>query len=482
MSNPVHRIRRQRWQVRAFSAGAGFSLRKRLRDEWQEHLLPAFEKAFDAVGSGPETLRIAEVQLHLAIPSEEKLFDLLPELIERQLTERLRDFLRDQPYSKGHQTQLLTKTQDSLDTLLHYLRTGLVPWNTSHRSATDLAVELKETCREYQTRLPELLRGEQFSRPFCFRLLQLLSKAETKSIGRSLLESVSPRWKTGALDLLASLFRSNKGPSARNIALDLGALLLSESLAAKQSEGAPDFVVLAESQLSPPHCDTLRQLIAMLPPASASLLEIRTKPRDFTSPTNQSVSQTDSATLGVGKRAEPSPLASTAADEFPLTVSYAGLILLHPFLARFFESCGLKEADSADLSSLILPRAAALLHFLATGQEEIYEYELGFIKVLLGRMLDQSLCVCEGLLIEGDREEAESLLQATITHWSALKNTSVAGLRSSFLGRQGLLRESDQGWRLQIERLGYDVLIDRLPWGIGIVKLPWLTRPIYTEW
>src|SRR4030095_16795321 len=173
--------------------------------------------------------------------------------------------------------------------------------------------------------------------------------------------------------------------------------------------------------------------------ASVSLLENRTKRRDFASPTTiQSVSQTASATLAVGKLGEASLPGSAAADEFPLTVSYAGLVLLHPFLARFFESCGVKEADSAQLSSLILPRAAALLHFLATGQEKIYEYELGFIKVLLGLKPDQSLCVCEGLLTQGDREEAESLLQATITHWNALKNTSVAGFGAFFFFRQGV--------------------------------------------
>jgi hypothetical protein len=169
-----------------------------------------------------------------------------------------------------------------------------------------------------------------------------------------------------------------------------------------------------------------------------------------------------------------------APEDFPLLVGGTGLVLLHPFLPRFFETLGVKQPGCPELSSL--PRAAALLHFLATGREEIFECDLAFIKVLLGLKPESPLCVAQGLITGNDREEAEALLQAAITHWPALRNTSPAGLRHSFLNRQGLLREADDGWRLQLERTGYDVLLDHLPWGIGVVKLPWMKRPLHTEW
>jgi hypothetical protein len=173
---------------------------------------------------------------------------------------------------------------------------------------------------------------------------------------------------------------------------------------------------------------------------------------------------------------------STSEAAFPLLAAHAGLILLHPFLPRFFESTGIKEPASVDLSPFALPRAAALLHYLATGRDAVYEYDLVFIKVLLGLNAETPLCVSEGLLAGADREETEALLESAITHWTALKNTSSAGFRSSFLDRRALLREEDNGWKLQVERQPFDVLLDHLPWSISVVKLPWMKRLIHTEW
>lgn len=173
---------------------------------------------------------------------------------------------------------------------------------------------------------------------------------------------------------------------------------------------------------------------------------------------------------------------SSAVSVFPLVVTQAGLILLHPFLSRFFENLGIKDARQTVLPAASLPRAAALLHWLATGDEEVYEFELGFIKILLGLPPGCSLPVSSGLLHESDREEADALLQAVLEHWTALKSTSAAALRQSFLRRRGLVREEEQGFRLQVEPEPFDVLLGTLPWGLGTVKLSWMKKPIFTDW
>ncbi|WP_437316194.1 contractile injection system tape measure protein [Sorangium sp. So ce385] len=163
-------------------------------------------------------------------------------------------------------------------------------------------------------------------------------------------------------------------------------------------------------------------------------------------------------------------------------VSHAGLLLLHPYLPRFFESTGVKEAGRPELAPARLPRAAALLHLLATGEDEAFELELGFIKIALGLELDSPLPISEGLFSAGDREEVDALLSAVLEHWSALKRTSVRGLRGSFLQRRGLVREDPRGFRLQVEPAPFDMLLGQLPWGIGVVKLPWMKRAIFTDW
>jgi hypothetical protein len=158
------------------------------------------------------------------------------------------------------------------------------------------------------------------------------------------------------------------------------------------------------------------------------------------------------------------------------------LVLLHPFISHFFAAVGVNVTGEKALAAEVIPRAAALLHFLATGTEEIYEYELDLIKVLLGLAPDAPLLVAEGLIQSGDREEASAMLQSVIRYWRALKNTSIAGLRSSFLQRPGLLRQAEEGWRLHVEPQAFDLLLNYLPWAISIVKLPWMPQPIHTEW
>jgi hypothetical protein len=104
------------------------------------------------------------------------------------------------------------------------------------------------------------------------------------------------------------------------------------------------------------------------------------------------------------------------------------------------------------------------------------------IKVLLGSHPESPLPVCRGLVTQKDREEAEALLQSALTHWSALKNTSIGGLRTAYLQRQALLYEAEHGWKLHVERQPFDMLLETLPWSISIVKLPWMQTAIYTEW
>jgi hypothetical protein len=173
-------------------------------------------------------------------------------------------------------------------------------------------------------------------------------------------------------------------------------------------------------------------------------------------------------------------------DSAVMRVQVAGLVLAHPFLSSLFAARGLLGEDGKTLPSHQLPRAAALLHWLACGRDEVFEFELGLIKPLLGLRLSDPLPLSEGLLGDADREECTALLTAMISHWPALRSTSIEGLQLSFLQRQGLLRENEDGqqsgWQLQLESESFNMLLAQLPWSISIVRLPWMTRPIFTDW
>lgn len=166
-----------------------------------------------------------------------------------------------------------------------------------------------------------------------------------------------------------------------------------------------------------------------------------------------------------------------------LVVPSAGLVLLHPYLPRLLDATGLYPAGSkGPVPDPALPRAAALLHWLASGRDVVHEFELPFIKLLLGRAPDAPLSHTPPALNDSERDEAGALLDAVLTHWQALRGTSADGLRTGFLQRRGWIDKRDDAWLLRVEPESFDMLLGLLPWGLGLVRLPWMTQPLFTEW
>jgi len=170
-----------------------------------------------------------------------------------------------------------------------------------------------------------------------------------------------------------------------------------------------------------------------------------------------------------------------ASDQAAETVSYAGAVLLHPYLNSLFKACGI-EVVKRRIPSGLNEKAASLLSFLITGRDDVAEFHLDFLKLLLGLPREIPLPLGGGVLGESEKLEALRLLESFIDHWKSLKGTSIEGVRRTFLQRPGMLRQTDEGFLLQIERTGIDVLLDRFPYSYSVVKMPWMPKPIYVEW
>lgn len=160
----------------------------------------------------------------------------------------------------------------------------------------------------------------------------------------------------------------------------------------------------------------------------------------------------------------------------------AGVILLHPFLQRFFQNRGLCE-KGAFTDEPSRQRAVCLIHHLATDEVRTPEYQLVLPKFLCGMPLNAPLDHFIEIGAE-EREESENLIQAAVDHWSALGNCSAGWLREVFLLRDGKLEKRESGWHLLVERKAQDVLLSRLPpgWGLGMVKLPWMDEFLRIDW
>ena len=85
-------------------------------------------------------------------------------------------------------------------------------------------------------------------------------------------------------------------------------------------------------------------------------------------------------------------------------------------------------------------------------------------------------------LLQTEKDAVDGLLRAMIAHWTAIGNTSVRGLRESFLQREGRLRLTDGAWQLLVQSRAFDMLLDRLPWGFKVTKHPWMNAAVYVEW
>ena len=162
-------------------------------------------------------------------------------------------------------------------------------------------------------------------------------------------------------------------------------------------------------------------------------------------------------------------------------IKNAGVVLVHAFLPSLFKAFDWSGEDKKFKDETLCHRAIHLLHYIASGEEQLPEYRLLLPKVLCGLPLDISI-ERTIVLTDIEKNEAQEMLKAVIDHWKALKNTSLEGLRQGFFERDAKLSHTEKGWLLQVESKTQDILLSQLPWGIGMIKLPWMKEMLFVEW
>lgn len=183
----------------------------------------------------------------------------------------------------------------------------------------------------------------------------------------------------------------------------------------------------------------------------------------------QSLDQLSSSPIA---KVPKSPRKDRFSETEALYVNNAGLVILWPFLPRFFENMGLLK-ENVFVDEAAQHRAAILLQYQADGQEEVAEYDCGLNKILCGLDWDEVLDIGDPLS-DTEKESCQELLQAVIAHAAILGEMSIDGFRGSFLLRKGVLRSGSGHWELQVEKEGYDVVLNKFPWNWNLVKLAWM--------
>ena len=167
-------------------------------------------------------------------------------------------------------------------------------------------------------------------------------------------------------------------------------------------------------------------------------------------------------------------------DAEEIYVDNAGLVILWPFLERFFMRLGMVE-EQAFKDAAAMHRAVGLLQHVATGEQPKAEYLVPLNKVLCG-MAPEEVVDFGPDLTDLEIEECTDLLAAVIQHAPILHDMSIPGFRASFLLRRGQLGSRDGQWLLRVERETHDIVLDRFPWTVHLVKLPWMAAMMQVEW
>ena len=126
-------------------------------------------------------IHLARIELDLGLITDAQI-GRLSELIHQQLLEKLRSIAitRSSSRDRGTPEVRSDKRQNRLTILLHYLRTGSLPWEAVRPAdeTPKVVQEMKQTCCEQWDEVQQTLRSEQLPMPCFFRLLQLIGPAE----------------------------------------------------------------------------------------------------------------------------------------------------------------------------------------------------------------------------------------------------------------------------------------------------------------
>jgi hypothetical protein len=172
---------------------------------------------------------------------------------------------------------------------------------------------------------------------------------------------------------------------------------------------------------------------------------------------------------------------STFNDIEKLYINNSGLVLLWPFLTRFFNNLGL-TVDDKFIDDEAATKACLSLQYLVQGNNiEMFESLLPLNKLLSGIGIFDPVDI-QVILTDADRDAADKMLTAVIGNVPLWKTLSVDNLRRAYLQREGILSARDGQWLLQVKRETYDIILDKLPWAVNVIKLPWMEKLIFVEW
>ena len=446
----LHRIRKQTIEISFESSVDSTGLQNQVAEVFYEKLQPGMEVLFDEMFGEKAHASIDRLEIDCGLLSKKNWEQEFADQAIRKIKEEL-----IQMNTQERDPEKIKETA-VIEAFFFYLENGFMPWNNRFNSIAELEdlliineklVNRLKSVISQKSKAPERL-VLQFSKNFTSRIIEEISKDRQETLKEIFV----------ILDDLNILQTDRQ--SYRNIDNHIvDAAILNLFSSDQNKYKVEQFFTFLLTKI-----DGNAEL-------KAEIKEIVNYLKDNISPDDELNSEND---VKVEKQG------SDNVENEAIYISNAGLVLVHPFLQSLFEQLELtKENTWIDRPSQL--KAVVVSEFIITGSNEFEEFNLMLNKILCGIDLEENV-ITEIVINDQIRVECEVLLNEVITHWSVLRNTSIEGLRETFLQRSGKLSKVDDGWLLQVEQKSVDVLLNNLPWGIGTVKLPWMSEMLFVEW
>ncbi len=514
MDRNHHIIRTQRIEIDLPSDIETSGVSHRIGDVFNERILPKMEQLFDQYGGSAALLSFDRLAVDCGTLESANWED---QLVERTLSQLSEVLAQEAVATNGSRWAM---AHAAIDAWCHFLTRGYLPWNRPVSNlaafedvlpADDMLVRrLLDAIRQTPVALDRLLGS--FSSRFHVKILAAVSKVAEDSVLERLMAVLPATWRQEAWlqravllalagndgghqqhgrsertalsayaqQLLHHVPTNRLGQVCRAIGAVYGetdSLLGTVFLKQYRNTGIIETLAKAvirhsekaarrwEQELATADGHKNSQRATLNDPASSVKLAPSTEP-------NNAERRNASTKDGRNMRA--------AGVDNVIFVENAGVVLVHPFLNPLFETLGwvergvFKTPESAGMAVL-------LVQYMVQGDEPINEAMLPLNKILCGLSAEQFVEVTK-LPGADAKREADNMLGAVIEHWQALKNTSIDGLRETFLCRSGKLEHNGEGWALHVEAKSLDILLNQLPWGISLVKLPWSRGMLHVNW
>ncbi|MEC3881884.1 contractile injection system tape measure protein [Parapedobacter sp. 10938] len=489
MHHHSHIIHRQSLEVTFEGSGERLGIQDRLAEVYYEGILPELDQLFTEFSAEQKVVTIPELSIDCGLLQATNWED---ELIAN-VCSKIRDELRRYP--------IASTVQQWDGEFIHFLQTGRFQWDSQKKKPVDYeehllldAPFLAGLTRALQTSGDTLKRLFHYcTTDFIIRLAKALAKDRLPSADltyRVLLEQGELTEAVWANAVVAAYYTAYCRPSTGPAPEKRFRATLTEKIWSKLDgtrrtrfveQLLKHIATISDADLDAllvtGFLTTVLPLVANEFPSSAAAIRQHTAAGLPEEP-----EPIDEQDIRATAKETDIPMGDLQQAETCYYITNAGLVLVYPFIASLWQSMGFLD-DAQQLFPAAKGKAATSLQYLAYESPTVAdESELPLNKLLTGLLpttfVDPSLFEPTAQV---DRE-LETLLEALITHWKVLRNTTIAGLRETFLQREGKLTPQASGWLLQVDTRGVDVLLTSLPWPIGMIKLPWMDNILRVEW